>query len=275
MRAKNGVDSAASGTSPSGIAVAPSTPEHGIRLDLRGVAKSFGERAVIRGLDLSLAPGEFLAIVGRSGCGKSTLLRLIAGLESPTAGTVLLGGAQTHGIAPQARMMFQDSRLLPWRSVMGNVGLGLRGPWQTRARAILAEVGLLDRAADWPGVLSGGQRQRVALARALVRDPPLLLLDEPLGSLDALTRIEMQRLIERLWREKRFTAVLVTHDAEEAAALADRVIVLEEGLVAEIWEVPLDRPRRRGERAFADLAERILRRVLGDRGDSGPDRSPT
>jgi sulfonate transport system ATP-binding protein len=157
--------------------------------------------------------------------------------------------------------MFQDSRLLPWKRVLDNVALGLQGG-KDKAEQVLQKVGLQERKAEWPAVLSGGQRQRVALARALVHDPELLLLDEPLGALDALTRIEMQQLIETLWRERGFTAVLVTHDVQEAIALADRVVLIEDGRITLDERIALPRPRARGSAAFAHLEEHILARVL-------------
>jgi sulfonate transport system ATP-binding protein len=160
------------------------------------------------------------------------------------------------------RIMFQDARLLPWKSVLHNVMLGLGRSAREEARAVLAEVGLLERANDWPAQLSGGQRQRVALARALVHRPQLLLLDEPLGALDALTRIEMHALIERLWREHRFTALLVTHDVHEAVALGDRILLIEEGRIALDQPVALARPRARASAGFAALEEHVLQRVL-------------
>jgi sulfonate transport system ATP-binding protein len=157
--------------------------------------------------------------------------------------------------------MFQDSRLLPWKRVLNNVGLGLPRASLASLKA-LTQVCLEDRASEWPAVLSGGQRQRVALARALVHDPELLLLDEPLGALDALTRIEMQQLIESLWKERGFTAVLVTHDVQEAIALADRVLLIEDGEITLDERISLPRPRARGNLVFARLEERILARVL-------------
>jgi sulfonate transport system ATP-binding protein len=222
---------------------------------------------VLEGIDLDIEPGEFVAIVGRSGCGKSTLLRLVAELEAPSAGRIELDGAPIAAQREDIRIMFQDARLLPWKRVAANIGLGLdAADAPARARAALAQVGLADRAQDWPAVLSGGQRQRVALARALVHAPRLLLLDEPLGALDALTRIEMQRLIEALWREHRFTALLVTHDVAEAVALADRVLLIEDGRIALDERVPLARPRSRGNPHFAAIEERILERVLNENG---------
>jgi sulfonate transport system ATP-binding protein len=229
-------------------------------VQLRGVGKQHGERKVLTDFDLSIERGSFVAIVGRSGCGKSTLLRLVAGLEKPTAG--VLEKRAGNGQPLDTRIMFQDARLLPWKSVLQNVMLGLGRGAREDARAVLAEVGLLERANDWPAQLSGGQRQRVALARALVHRPQLLLLDEPLGALDALTRIEMHALIERLWREHRFTALLVTHDVHEAVALGDRILLIEEGRIALDQPVPLDRPRARASAGFAALEEHVLQRVL-------------
>lgn len=230
----------------------------GVGIRVRSVSKSYAGREVLKTLNIEIAAGEFVAIVGRSGCGKSTLLRLIAGLEQPGNGNIGFG---VRSDAPEIRIMFQDSRLLPWKRVLNNVGLGLPRDSPASLRA-LTQVGLEDRAHDWPAVLSGGQRQRVALARALVHDPELLLLDEPLGALDALTRIDMQKLIESLWKERGFTAVLVTHDVQEAIALADRVLLIEDGEITLDERISLSRPRARGNLAFAQLEERILARVL-------------
>ncbi|HYD66203.1 ATP-binding cassette domain-containing protein [Azospirillum sp.] len=239
-------------------------PAGGLPVTIEGVGKTFGTKEVLRGIDLSIDPGQFVAIVGRSGCGKSTLLRLLAGLDTPTSGSIRLGGEPLNGLNRQARIMFQEARLLPWRRVLGNVGVGLGGDWRAQAAAALKAVGLEDRAREWPAVLSGGQRQRVALARALVRRPRLLMLDEPLGALDALTRIAMQHLIERVWRAQGFTAVLVTHDVAEAVALADRVVMIEEGEITLDLAVDLPRPRPRGNPDFAALEGRILNTLFKD-----------
>lgn len=238
------------------------TEIRGADLKLLDLSKSFAQTFVLSNLNLDIKPGEFVAIVGRSGCGKSTLLRLIAGLDRPTSGGVLVDGEPLHQLNSSARMMFQDSRLLLWRRVLENVGLGLRGNWKPQALEVLEKVGLADRYQDWIAVLSGGQKQRVALARALVSQPRLLLLDEPLGALDALTRIEMQRLIEQLWLEQQFTTLLITHDVEEAVVLADRVLLLEAGQITTDLEIPLSRPRHRGDPTLARLVEHILNRVL-------------
>jgi sulfonate transport system ATP-binding protein len=235
----------------------------GLRLGLRGLGKSFGPRVVLDALTLQVPAGQFLAVVGRSGCGKTTLLRLLAGLERPSAGALELDG-EVAVAAADVRMVFQEARLLPWRSVARNVAVGLG--WSGRrtppeVEQALAQVGLEGRARDWPATLSGGQRQRVALARALVSRPRLLLLDEPLGALDALTRLEMQALIERLWAEIGFTGVLVTHDVEEAVALADRVVVLEGGRVALDLPVALPRPRARHQAVFGAVVASVLARL--------------
>ncbi|WP_321799661.1 ATP-binding cassette domain-containing protein [Caballeronia sp. J97] len=230
-------------------------------VSLRGVEKRFGERTVLDRLDFSIERGSFVSIVGRSGCGKSTLLRLVAGLDEPSGGVVQRNAAARSGEL-QVRIMFQDARLLPWKSVLDNVMIGLPRERRDEARATLAEVGLAEREKDWPSRLSGGQRQRVSLARALVHRPDLLLLDEPLGALDALTRIEMQGLIERLWREHRFTALLVTHDVQEAVSLGDRIVLIDAGRITLDTAVPLQRPRARTAAGFAELEEQVLSRVL-------------
>jgi sulfonate transport system ATP-binding protein len=235
--------------------------QRGVPVKIKGLAKSYAGRRVLEAVDLQIEPGQFIAVVGRSGCGKSTLLRLAAGLEQADQGGIAFGAAGAGIGKPEIRIMFQDSRLLPWKRVLDNVALGLPQA-SDKAALALQNVGLRERAREWPAVLSGGQRQRVALARALVHDPDLLLLDEPLGALDALTRIEMQQLIETLWQQRGFTAVLVTHDVQEAIALADRVILIEDGRITLDEKVLLPRPRARGNAAFAQLEEQILGRVL-------------
>lgn len=233
----------------------------GVHIALHGLWKSYSDRHVLQSIDLDVEAGEFVAVVGRSGCGKSTLLRLIAGLEAADRGRIAFDNNIDVPRKPETRVMFQDSRLLPWKRVLDNVSLGLSKA-SAKASDALKNVGLQERAREWPAVLSGGQRQRVALARALVHDPELLLLDEPLGALDALTRIEMQQLIETLWQQRGFTALLVTHDVQEAIALADRVILIEDGRIALDERIDLPRPRARGSAVFAQLEERILARVL-------------
>ncbi|MBP3962645.1 ATP-binding cassette domain-containing protein [Paenibacillus lignilyticus] len=240
----------------------------GLQVDVRNAGVRFGDLAVLRDLELAIPSGQFLAVVGRSGCGKSTLLRLLAGLEAASQGSVTFGGKTTSGLSSDVRVMFQDARLLPWKSVLDNVRIGVPGGDRGKALDALELVGLADRAKEWPSVLSGGQKQRVSLARALVGDPSLLLLDEPLGALDALTRIEMQQLIERLWRERRFTAVLVTHDVSEAVALADRVVLVENGTIAQDVPIALARPREK-DSGFTHYENTILNRVLARRPPDG------
>ncbi|OXS57697.1 aliphatic sulfonate ABC transporter ATP-binding protein [Cohnella sp. CIP 111063] len=242
------------------------TIRRGARLQVRGASKKFGDKEVLQGVELDIPAGQFVAIVGRSGCGKSTLLRLIAGLEEPTEGDLSLDSSEIAGIREDTRMLFQDARLLPWKRALANVQVGVKSRDADEALKALEQVGLADRAGEWPGVLSGGQRQRVALARALASSPRLLLLDEPLGALDALTRIDMQQLIEQLWEDQRFTAVLVTHDVSEAVALADRVVLIENGRIALDVNIALDRPRER-DSGFAHYEKLILDRIL-ERDDS-------
>ncbi len=217
------------------------------------VTRVFDSRVVLDGLDLTLARGEFVALLGRSGSGKSTLLRALAGLDPDVSGRLVVEG--TVAVA------FQEPRLLPWKRVWANVVLGLgRGQDQSRGRALaaLAEVGLAARADAWPLTLSGGEAQRASLARALVREPDLLLLDEPFGALDALTRATMHRLVEDLWTRHRPAVLLVTHDVDEAVALADRVLVLADGRIRHSSAVPLPRPRRRDHPEFTRLRARLL-----------------
>ena len=192
------------------------------------------------------------------------MLRLIAGLETVDAGAVSFGEQPRP---EDVRVMFQEPRLLPWARVLSNVEVGLgrdraSADAQTRAEDALVEVGLDDKRGQWPAVLSGGQKQRVALARALVSRPRVLAFDEPLGALDALTRISMQRLLERVWHDQAFTAILVTHDVSEAVALADRVLVIDDGRIAHDIEVDVPRPRRRGSADLAALEGSILRELL-------------
>ncbi|MBW4481229.1 MAG: ATP-binding cassette domain-containing protein [Tildeniella torsiva UHER 1998/13D] len=229
---------------------------------LNGVTKAFGDLTVLNDFSLEIFPGEFVAVVGKSGCGKSTLLRLLAGLETPTRGEIVLDGQRLNGLNAKARVMFQDSRLLPWRKVIENVALGLKEQARPRSHWALQQVGLDSRANDWTTVLSGGQKQRVALARALVTQPHLLLLDEPLGALDALTRLDMQRLIETLWQEQQFTALLVTHDVEEAVVLGDRVIVIQEGRIELDVPINLPRPRSLADAEVNRLKQKVLNQIL-------------
>lgn len=221
---------------------------------LRGIGRSFGQDQVLDDLDLDIAPGEFVALIGRSGSGKSTLLRALAGLDQEVTGELAVDG--TVAIA------FQEPRLVPWKRVSDNVCLGLRSADpQARAAEALAEVGLTDRARAWPLTLSGGEAQRAALARALVREPSLLLLDEPFSALDALTRIAMHRLVLRLWERHRPAVLLVTHDVDEALVLADRVLVLAGGRLAFSGPVDVPRPRDRDHSALIELRHELLRQL--------------
>ncbi|BDH46883.1 aliphatic sulfonates import ATP-binding protein SsuB [Salmonella enterica subsp. enterica serovar Choleraesuis] len=238
--------------------------KRGLPIELRGVSKSFAGRTVIDSLNLTLEAGQFVAVVGRSGCGKSTLLRLLAGLEQASQGEISAGQRPLVSAAQDIRMMFQDSRLLPWKTVLDNVGLGLRGQWRDEAMEVLDAVGLADRAGEWPSALSGGQRQRVALARALIHRPQVLLLDEPLGALDALTRLEMQQLLTKLWQRHQFTVVLVTHDVHEAVFMADRVLLIDKGRVGLDLAVDLARPRRLAAAEMARIEDELLAAIMGE-----------
>ncbi|HEY0453700.1 ABC transporter ATP-binding protein [Actinophytocola sp.] len=221
-----------------------------LTVEVRGLTKRFGERTVLSGLDIDLAAGEFVALLGRSGSGKSTLLRILAGLDTAVEGTATVNG--TVSVA------FQQPRLLPWRRVWRNVVLGLRGRGTDRELAdrALAEVRLGDLADAWPRTLSGGEAQRLSLARALVREPGLLLLDEPFGALDALTRLAMHGLVEDLWQRHRPAVLLVTHDVDEALLLADRVLILDGGAI--VAEHPLTHPRPRRLADHIDVRGRVL-----------------
>lgn len=220
-------------------------------VQLRNVVRQFGQQRVIDGLDLDIAPGEFVALLGASGSGKTTLLRSLAGLDSIDSG---------HLLVPKARAaVFQEPRLMPWKRAWKNVILGLHTP-DAKARAVqaLTEVGLAHRLEAYPATLSGGEAQRVALARGLVREPKLLLLDEPFAALDALTRIRMHRLIIELWRKHNPAVLLVTHDVDEAILLADRVIVLANGKIAEQLSIDLPRARDTGQEGFQEIRARLL-----------------
>jgi sulfonate transport system ATP-binding protein len=230
----------------------------GLSVSFRHVSRAFGARAVLNDISLDVPAGQFVAIVGRSGGGKTTLLRLLAGLDAPNSGEITIADVPVAGLQPKVRLLFQDARLLPWQTVIGNVGIARRRGWREAARQALADVGLADRENDWPAVLSGGQRQRVALARALVSKPAVMLLDEPFGALDALTRVEMHQLTERIWREHGFTTLLITHDVGEAVTLADRVLVLRDGGIALDLVTGLPRPRP----VLADAAATRLQTLI-------------
>ncbi|MDQ7905111.1 ABC transporter ATP-binding protein [Phytohabitans sp. ZYX-F-186] len=217
------------------------------------LVRGFGDRTVLHGLDLEIADGEFVALLGRSGSGKSTLLRALAGLDRDVA------GSGTVLVPENSSVVFQDARLLPWQRVLPNVVLGLRGPdADARGRAALAEVGLAGRERAWPNELSGGEQQRVALARSLVTEPELLLADEPFGALDALTRIRMHGLLRELCARHRPAVLLVTHDVDEAIALADRVLLIDGGRIAVDQSIELPAPRSHRQPAFLGYRESLL-----------------
>lgn len=226
---------------------------------VRNVTRRFADRTVLDGIDLDIAPGEFVALLGASGSGKSTLLRIIAGLDPDADGQV--------EVPARLAIVFQEHRLLPWQKVWRNVTLGLDGKGRRAlARDALAEVGLAGHLDAWPGTLSGGESQRVALARALVRDPQLMLLDEPFGALDALTRLTAQTLVAELWQQHRPAVLLVTHDVEEAVLLADRALVLEHGRIVRQVVVDVPRPRSIDHPRFVALRAELLG-ALGVRPD--------
>ncbi|MET7688757.1 ABC transporter ATP-binding protein [Streptomyces sp. NPDC005483] len=219
-------------------------------VQLRGLTRSFDGRTVLDAIDLDIPAGQFVALLGHSGSGKSTLLRAVAGLDHEVVGSGQLTAPE------RVSVVFQDSRLLPWRRVLDNVLLGTDG--EERGREALAEVGLAGRERAWPNELSGGEAQRAALARSLVREPELLLADEPFGALDALTRIRMHALLRELWKRHQPSVLLVTHDVDEAIVLADRVLVLEEGRIG--LDLTIDRPHPRSYRdpLLGEYRERLL-----------------
>ena len=228
------------------------TPASHDAVRVQGVDKQFGDRAVLRDLDLRIETGEFVALLGRSGSGKSTFLRVLGALDGEVNGSIQV---------PHRRaIVFQDPRLMPWLRVLRNVLIGLPATPENidRAQAALTEVGLKNHGRAWPRTLSGGEAQRVALARALVREPELLLLDEPFGALDALTRIKMHSLLQALVRRHRPAVLLVTHDVDEAVLLADRVLVLEDGRIGLDLPIALEAPRARTDPAFGHYRKALL-----------------
>ena len=218
---------------------------------VRDVVRRFGDRTVLHALDLDIERSEFVVLLGPSGCGKSTLLRLLAGLDLPDGGTV--------EVPAERAIVFQADRLLPWQRVWRNVTVGLgRSSARERARGVLAEVGLADRANAWPKTLSGGEAQRVALARALVTEPDLVLLDEPFSALDAITRLHMHDLVRQLHRRHGAAMLLVTHDVAEAIALGDRILVMNDGRIGSAHPVRLSAEERRSSQAREDLRGQLL-----------------
>ncbi len=236
------------------------------KIVVEGLTQAFDSLAVIDRIDLIVGAGEFVAIVGPSGCGKSTLLRIIAGLVKPSGGRVRIDGAEVDGPNPRHNLVFQEHALYPWRTVFQNVALGLemqrqkRGEIESRVNQLLSLVGLKDFAGYYPHQLSGGMRQRAALARVLSVEPDVLLLDEPFGALDAMTRLTLQDELLRLWNHSGKTVILVTHDVEEALVLADRIVIMSTlpGRIREIIDVPGRRPRDRGGAALGGLKRTVL-----------------
>jgi sulfonate transport system ATP-binding protein len=220
---------------------------------IRDLVRAFDGRAALNGITLDIAAGEFVALVGKSGSGKSTLLRALAELDDDVAGSGKIRAPANRSV------LFQDSRLLPWETVLQNVTIGHRATdADGRAHAVLADVGLAGREDAWPNTLSGGEQQRVALARSLVREPSLLLADEPFGALDALTRIKMHDLLFRLVEVHRPTVLLITHDVDEALVLADRVLVIDAGQIIRDLKIDLPHPRNKSARAFEALRAELL-----------------
>ncbi|MGX1500789.1 ABC-type nitrate/sulfonate/bicarbonate transport system ATPase subunit [Labrenzia sp. MBR-25] len=237
---------------------------------IRDLTKTFAidgdTLTVLKGIDLDIRGGESLAIVGASGSGKTTLLRILAGLEDPDDGGVLIDGAPVHGLGRDRAVIFQEPRLLPWLTVLGNVAFGIEAQGvpeleaKERARRYIRLVGLSEFENALPRQLSGGMAQRVGIARALTVQPEILLLDEPLGALDAMTKITMQEELSRIWAEEEVTMVLVTHDLEEAIFLADRVLVLpkNKGAAIRLIDIDLPRPRDRNEARFVSFRQQLM-----------------
>ncbi|EOH0514857.1 ABC transporter ATP-binding protein [Vibrio furnissii] len=245
-------------------------PQERGAISVRNLSKSFvlnGQRLnVLNNLNINLKAGKVLAIVGPSGCGKTTLLRLLAGLEEPDKGEVTIDAQPVHGLGRERAVIFQEPRLLPWLSVLDNVSFGLevQGVSKDKAREVARDTLRLVKLAEfehaWPGQLSGGMAQRVGIARALAVQPEILLLDEPLGALDAITKIKMQEELVRIWQEENITMILVTHDLEEAIYLADQVLILpkEQGGKPKQLDIDLPRPRERSQQDFVGLRQSLM-----------------
>lgn len=238
-------------------------------LRIQNVHKGFKvgnkEIKVLEDINVNVAPGEFVSVVGMSGCGKTTLLRLLVGLEGEYQGDILLNGKRLNGPSKNRGIVFQNHRLLPWLTIESNVGLGLDSKKGSHKEQIVQEhielVGLKGYGKSYPHQLSGGMSQRAAIARALVNRPEILLLDEPLGALDSLTRMYMQKELENIWKLEKITVVMVTHDVEEAVFLSDRIVIMScrPGKIKRIIPVPLARPRDRASRDFVQIKEEVLK----------------
>lgn len=243
---------------------------HAGTLDIKNLSKHYQVKGeplpVLENISLSIKPGEFVSIVGSSGCGKSTLLRLIIGLEEDYIGDIQLDGNRIVGTSLDRGIVFQEHRLFPWLTVEQNIGLGLlnsdlsEASKQKTIKEHITLVGLEGFESAYPHQISGGMSQRVAIARALVNRPEVLLLDEPFGALDALTRTYLQQELQHIWQAEGITMILVTHDVEEAVYLGDRVVVMQPrpGRIKRIVDVPLARPRDRASYAFAEIKEDVL-----------------
>jgi len=244
-------------------------------LTIRGLSKSYPLKGkpvpVLEGIDLDIRPGEFVSILGASGCGKSTLLRLIVGLDQDYQGQILLDQQAVRGPGLERGIVFQDHRLFPWMTLQQNIALALKNhrlPATEKSRLVAEHielVGLGGYEQAYPHQLSGGMAQRAAIARALVNKPKVLLLDEPLGALDALTRVRLQQELQRIWVQERCTVIMVTHDIEEALYLGDRVIVMDAqpGRITEDISISLPHPRRRDSARLHDLKQRLLQELAG------------
>ncbi|HDS1820345.1 Aliphatic sulfonates import ATP-binding protein SsuB [compost metagenome] len=252
----------------------PTTATHGA-LTLRGLSKTYALKGkpmqVLKDIELNIRPGEFVSIVGASGCGKSTLLRLIVGLDQDYQGQILLDQQPVHGPGLERGIVFQDHRLFPWMTLQQNIALALKNHAMPAAQKdrLVAEhielVGLSGYEQAYPHQLSGGMAQRAAIARALVNKPKVLLLDEPLGALDALTRVRLQQELQRIWVQERCTVIMVTHDIEEALYLGDRVIVMDAhpGRIREDLRIDLPHPRERDSALLHDYKQRLLGELVG------------
>ncbi len=241
-----------------------------MKLTVDGVSKSFGGRSILREVDLTVGENEFVCILGHSGCGKSTLLNMVAGYLFPDEGEIKADGVTIRGPSKSRGMVFQDHALFPWCTVLQNVSFGpeVQGVPKKQAREtasrFLSLVGLEAYANHYPGELSGGMKQRVGIARALASSPDILLMDEPFGALDILTRDMMQRELRRIYEKLRPTILFVTHSISEAVYLADRVVVMKHGIIADIFEIGLEHPRSYESPGFGEAMARIERLLMED-----------
>ncbi|MEY4825520.1 MAG: hypothetical protein RLZZ430_1170 [Cyanobacteriota bacterium] len=254
-----------------------STQSQGRLVEFRNLAKTFssenGNIEVLKNVNLTVQAGEFICVIGHSGCGKSTLLNTLSGFEKPSSGEVLVGGEAVESPGPDRMVVFQNYALLPWKTALNNVALGLYATRETEqkkellkeAQEMLETVGLGEAFNRHPGELSGGMRQRVAIARAMAIKPPVLIMDEPFGALDPITKEELQEELLALWRQQRCTVLMITHDIDEALFLADRVVMLTNGpaaTIGEILEIPFSRPRNRESLLHDDRYGELRNRAL-------------